>query len=129
MCFLVRRGVRPGCACSLLQLGKVIGGGLPVGAYGGRRDIMEMVAPAGAAALLPKAPPLTRHMEGCCKPHPRWTVSCDCSTVARHRTEGAAQRVALCVGSAEAGLLPRGIVLRLRVLPVNPAQKPGFVSV
>merc|ERR1712203_761342 len=27
--------------------GKVIGGGLPVGAYGGRRDIMEMVAPAG----------------------------------------------------------------------------------
>jgi len=28
-------------------MGKVIGGGLPVGAYGGRRDIMEMVAPAG----------------------------------------------------------------------------------
>jgi len=28
-------------------LGKVIGGGLPVGAYGGRKDIMEMVAPAG----------------------------------------------------------------------------------
>ncbi len=31
----------------VLQLGKVIGGGLPVGAYGGRRDIMQMVAPAG----------------------------------------------------------------------------------
>ena len=28
-------------------MGKVIGGGLPVGAYGGRRDIMEVVAPAG----------------------------------------------------------------------------------
>ncbi len=28
-------------------MGKVIGGGLPVGAYGGRKDIMEMVAPAG----------------------------------------------------------------------------------
>ena len=28
-------------------MGKVIGGGLPVGAYGGRRDIMETVAPAG----------------------------------------------------------------------------------
>ncbi len=28
-------------------LGKVLGGGLPVGAYGGRREIMEMVAPAG----------------------------------------------------------------------------------
>jgi glutamate-1-semialdehyde 2,1-aminomutase len=31
----------------LTTLGKVIGGGLPVGAYGGRREIMEMVAPAG----------------------------------------------------------------------------------
>jgi glutamate-1-semialdehyde 2,1-aminomutase len=31
----------------LTALGKVIGGGLPVGAYGGRRDIMEMVAPSG----------------------------------------------------------------------------------
>ena len=28
-------------------MGKVIGGGLPVGAYGGRREIMEMIAPAG----------------------------------------------------------------------------------
>lgn len=28
-------------------MGKVIGGGLPVGAYGGRKEIMEMVAPAG----------------------------------------------------------------------------------
>jgi glutamate-1-semialdehyde 2,1-aminomutase len=31
----------------LTTLGKVIGGGLPVGAYGGRREIMERVAPAG----------------------------------------------------------------------------------
>jgi len=31
----------------LSTFGKVIGGGLPVGAYGGRRDIMEIVAPAG----------------------------------------------------------------------------------
>ena len=37
-------GVRP----DLTTLGKVIGGGLPVGAYAGRRDIMQMVAPAGA---------------------------------------------------------------------------------
>jgi len=28
-------------------MGKVIGGGLPVGAYGGKREIMELVAPAG----------------------------------------------------------------------------------
>lgn len=31
----------------LSTFGKVIGGGLPVGAYGGRRDIMEMIAPSG----------------------------------------------------------------------------------
>ncbi|HFQ95601.1 MAG TPA: glutamate-1-semialdehyde-2,1-aminomutase, partial [Anaerolineae bacterium] len=31
----------------LTALGKVIGGGLPVGAYGGRREIMEIVAPVG----------------------------------------------------------------------------------
>lgn len=31
----------------LTTLGKIIGGGLPVGAYGGRRDIMETVAPLG----------------------------------------------------------------------------------
>jgi glutamate-1-semialdehyde 2,1-aminomutase len=36
-------GVTP----DLSTLGKVIGGGLPVGAYGGRRDAMELVAPAG----------------------------------------------------------------------------------
>ncbi len=35
--------VTPDLTC----LGKVIGGGLPVGAYGGRADIMEMVAPSG----------------------------------------------------------------------------------
>jgi glutamate-1-semialdehyde 2,1-aminomutase len=31
----------------LTTLGKIIGGGLPVGAYGGRREIMEMMAPVG----------------------------------------------------------------------------------
>lgn len=31
----------------LTTLGKVIGGGLPVGAYGGKREIMELIAPAG----------------------------------------------------------------------------------
>ena len=36
-----------GITPDLTALGKVIGGGLPVGAYGGRRDIMQMVAPAG----------------------------------------------------------------------------------
>jgi glutamate-1-semialdehyde 2,1-aminomutase len=36
-----------GITPDLTTMGKVIGGGMPVGAYGGRRDIMEMVAPAG----------------------------------------------------------------------------------
>jgi len=36
-------GITPDLTC----LGKVIGGGLPVGAYGGRRDIMERMAPTG----------------------------------------------------------------------------------
>jgi glutamate-1-semialdehyde 2,1-aminomutase len=38
-----RYGVRPDLTC----LGKIIGGGLPVGAYGGRRDLMQKVAPLG----------------------------------------------------------------------------------
>lgn len=33
----------------LTAMGKIIGGGLPIGAYGGRRDIMERVAPLGPA--------------------------------------------------------------------------------
>jgi len=36
-------GVRPDLTC----LGKIIGGGLPVGAYGGRVDLMELVSPSG----------------------------------------------------------------------------------
>ncbi len=36
-------GIRPDLTC----FGKIIGGGLPVGAYGGRRDLMEQVAPQG----------------------------------------------------------------------------------
>ena len=38
-----RFGIRPDLTC----LGKIIGGGLPVGAYGGRRDLMEQMAPEG----------------------------------------------------------------------------------
>ncbi len=38
-----RYGITP----DLTTLGKIVGGGLPVGAYGGRRDIMEKIAPLG----------------------------------------------------------------------------------
>ncbi len=37
------KGIEP----DLTTLGKVIGGGLPIGAYGGRRELMEQIAPAG----------------------------------------------------------------------------------
>jgi len=37
-------GIRPDLTC----LGKIIGGGLPVGAYGGRRDVMSQIAPLGS---------------------------------------------------------------------------------
>lgn len=42
-CAQGRFGITPDLTC----MGKVIGGGLPVGAYGGRRDIMEKIAPSG----------------------------------------------------------------------------------
>jgi glutamate-1-semialdehyde 2,1-aminomutase len=38
-----RTGIKPDLTC----LGKIIGGGLPVGAYGGRGEIMQLVAPVG----------------------------------------------------------------------------------
>jgi glutamate-1-semialdehyde 2,1-aminomutase len=38
-----RYGVRP----DLITLGKIIGGGLPVGAFGGRRDLLQQLAPVG----------------------------------------------------------------------------------
>jgi glutamate-1-semialdehyde 2,1-aminomutase len=38
---------RTGIQADLTCLGKIIGGGLPVGAYGGRREIMQLVAPSG----------------------------------------------------------------------------------
>lgn len=48
--FRVARGGaqgRYGVRADLITLGKVIGGGLPVGAYGGRRELMRLVAPLG----------------------------------------------------------------------------------
>jgi glutamate-1-semialdehyde 2,1-aminomutase len=38
-----RYGVRP----DITVLGKIVGGGMPVGAYGGRRDLMSLIAPDG----------------------------------------------------------------------------------
>ncbi|MCI4343404.1 MAG: glutamate-1-semialdehyde 2,1-aminomutase [Thermoplasmata archaeon] len=48
--FRLRRGTVHGAlglSADLVTLGKVVGGGMPVGVYGGRRKVMEMVAPMG----------------------------------------------------------------------------------
>jgi glutamate-1-semialdehyde 2,1-aminomutase len=48
--FRVARGgaqERYGVTPDLTTLGKIVGGGLPVGAYGGRRDLMNQISPAG----------------------------------------------------------------------------------
>jgi glutamate-1-semialdehyde 2,1-aminomutase len=48
--FRLRRGTihqTLGLSADLVTLGKVVGGGMPVGVYGGRRDVMETVAPLG----------------------------------------------------------------------------------
>ncbi|MFZ1023800.1 MAG: glutamate-1-semialdehyde 2,1-aminomutase [Thermoplasmata archaeon] len=48
--FRLRRGTvheTLGLSADLVTLGKVVGGGMPIGAYGGRRKIMELVAPVG----------------------------------------------------------------------------------
>ena len=48
--FRVARGGAPeryGVTPDLITLGKIVGGGMPLAAFGGRRDLMEQVAPSG----------------------------------------------------------------------------------
>jgi glutamate-1-semialdehyde 2,1-aminomutase len=48
--FRLRRGTvheSLGLSADLVTLGKVVGGGMPIGVYGGRREVMEVVAPLG----------------------------------------------------------------------------------
>jgi glutamate-1-semialdehyde 2,1-aminomutase len=45
--YLKARGLQPEGLPDLTVLGKIIGGGLPVGAYGGRADVMKQVSPSG----------------------------------------------------------------------------------
>jgi glutamate-1-semialdehyde aminotransferase len=86
-------GVTP----DITTMGKVIGGGLPVGAYGGRKDIMQMVAPAGPmyqvqrlgplrgaahAGVLQPAAGLAAVSQLCMRPSPSWQWSCGAHGVA-----------------------------------------------
>ncbi len=91
-----RYGVTPDLTC----LGKVIGGGLPVGAYGGRRDLMERVAPAGPV-----------YQAGTLSGNPL-TVAAGQATLdqldeaAYQRLEAAGQRVAAMISGAAAAGAP-----------------------
>jgi glutamate-1-semialdehyde 2,1-aminomutase len=84
-----RYGVRPDLTC----LGKIIGGGLPVGAYGGRREIMQHVAPLGAV-----------YQAGTLSGNPL-AVSAGLATLAALRTAGAYDRLERLGALAEHGLL------------------------
>src|ERR1039458_2144477 len=61
-------GIRP----DLITYGKVIGGGFPVGAYGGRRALMELGAPAGT--VYPAGPPGGQRLESALSGIPRLAV-------------------------------------------------------
>lgn len=81
-------GVMP----DLTTLGKVIGGGLPVGAYGGRRDLMEMVAPLGPV-----------YQAGTLSGNPV-SVAAGLATLRRLRQPGAYERLAALGAAVEEGL-------------------------
>ncbi len=85
-------GVRP----DLVTLGKVIGGGLPVGAYGGRAEIMDLVAPEGPV-----------YQAGTLSGNPL-AMAAGIATLRAMREPGAYERLAalgerLAVGFAQAG--------------------------
>ena len=84
-----RYGVRPDLTC----LGKIIGGGLPVGAYGGRREIMENVAPLGGV-----------YQAGTLSGNPL-AVSAGLATLAALRTAGVYERLERLGAKAELGLV------------------------
>ncbi len=83
-----RYGVRPDLTC----LGKIIGGGLPVGAYGGSRAIMEQVAPLGGV-----------YQAGTLSGNPL-AVSAGLATLAALRTAGVYDRLERLGAMAEGGL-------------------------
>jgi len=83
-----RYGARPDLTC----LGKIIGGGLPVGAYGGRREIMANVAPLGGV-----------YQAGTLSGNPL-AVAAGLATLAALRTPGVYERLEHLGASAERGI-------------------------
>jgi len=82
-----RYGIRP----DLTVLGKIVGGGMPVGAYGGRRDLMSLVAPDGPV-----------YQAGTLSGHPL-TMAAGATTLA-HLDDAAYERLEVAGAALEAGL-------------------------
>jgi len=82
-----RYGIRP----DLTVLGKIVGGGMPVGAYGGRRDLMSLVAPDGPV-----------YQAGTLSGHPL-TMAAGAATLA-HLDDAAYERLEGAGAALEAGL-------------------------
>src|SRR4051812_33711220 len=109
--------IKPDLTC----LGKIIGGGLPVGAYGGRADVMSLVAPAGpvyqAGTLSGNPLAMTAGL---------WSLTELSPRLYRHLSKLGAQ---LAAGPAHAGRGARGPLpgngLRSPPPPVFPAQPVG----
>jgi glutamate-1-semialdehyde 2,1-aminomutase len=85
-------GIQP----DLTTMGKVIGGGLPVGAYGGRAEIMDRVAPAGPV-----------YQAGTLSGNPL-AVAAGLATLRRLRTENPFARLEMLGERLEKGLLDAG---------------------
>ena len=86
----VRFGITPDLTC----LGKVIGGGLPAAAYGGRRDLMALIAPAGPV-----------YQAGTLSGNPI-AMAAGLATLRELRTKGTYERLA-AAGEAMAGAVRR----------------------
>ena len=96
-----RYGVRP----DLVTLGKVIGGGLPVAAFGGRADLMKLVAPEGPV-----------YQAGTYAAHPLAMAAGDATLAALEQDPGIVRRVEARTGLLAAGL--REILTRRKVRAV-----------
>jgi glutamate-1-semialdehyde 2,1-aminomutase len=105
-------GVRP----DLTVLGKVIGGGLPVGAYGGRADLMGLMAPLGPV-----------YQAGTLSGHPMVMAAGEATL--RLLDAAAYERLEWLGSALEEGLAAHGRVARVgSLLTLFPAGEGGFAS-
>jgi glutamate-1-semialdehyde 2,1-aminomutase len=105
--------VKPDLTC----LGKVIGGGLPVGAYGGRKDLMQMVSPAGPV-----------YQAGTLSGNPL-AMSCGLETLGVMKEAGCYEKLEAASAKLEAGLIEAAMVagVPLAVNRVGSMLTPFFV--